>query len=76
MSDFHRAMEEARRLAGTAEGKQLAAQLQQLGGANMQQALEAAAAGDMNQAKQAISALMQDPQARTLLELLGGTNGK
>ena len=76
MSDFDHAMEEARRLAGTPEGKQLAAQLQQLGGYNMQQALEAAAAGDMRQAKQAVSMLMQDPQARKLLELLGGSHGK
>ena len=76
MSDFDHAMEEARRLAGTPEGIQLAARLQQLGGYNMQQAMEAAAAGDLRQAKQAVSALMQDPQARQLLEMLGGNHGK
>lgn len=76
MSDFDQALAQARRLAETPEGKQLARQLQQLGGYNMQQALDAAAAGDMRQAKQAVSALMRDPQARQLLELLGGSNGK
>ena len=76
MSDFDHAIEEARRLAGTPEGKQLAAQLQQLGGCDVQKILNAAAAGDMNPAKQAIHSLMQDPQARRLLELLGGSHGK
>ena len=76
MSDFDHIMEEAKRLAGTPEGKQLASRLQQLGGTHMQQALEAAAAGDMYQAKQAVSALLKDPQARQLLELLGGIHGK
>ena len=76
MSDFDHAIEVARLLAGTPEGKHLAARLQQLSGYNMQQAMEAAAAGDLRQAKQAVSALMQDPQARQLLEMLGGNHGK
>lgn len=76
MSDFDHALQEARRLAETPEGKQLAQLLQQLGGQNMQQAMNAAAAGDMTQAKQAISALMQNPEARRLMAQLGGSNGK
>lgn len=76
MSDFDHAIQEARKLAATPEGKQLAALLQQLGGHDMQQAMDRAAAGDMTQAKQAISALMQNPEARQLLEKLGGGNGK
>ena len=75
MSDFDHAMQEARKLSGTPEGKQLAALLQQLGGPNMQQAMEQAAAGDFRQAKQAIMQLMQDPEARALLNKLGGRNG-
>lgn len=76
MSDFDHAMQEARKLSGTPEGKQLAALLQQLGGTNMQQALDQAAAGDFRQAKQAIMQLMQNPEARALLNKLGGGNGK
>lgn len=76
MSDFEHAMQEAKKLAQTPEGKQLAAMLQQLGGYEVQQAMDRAAAGDMNQAKQIVSALLQDPLARQLLEKLGGGNGK
>ena len=38
--------------------------------------LDQAAAGDFRQAKQAILRLMQDPEARALLNKLGGGNGK
>lgn len=76
MSDINHALQEARKLAGTPEGKQLAALLQQLGGYDMQQALDQAAAGDIRQAKQAVLRLMQDPQAQAILQKLGGENGK
>lgn len=75
MSDFQHALEEAKKLSQTPEGKQLAALLQQMGGYNMQQALDQAAAGDIHQAKQAIMHLMRNPEARSLLERLGGGNG-
>lgn len=76
MSDFEHAIQEAKRLSGTPEGKQLAAMLQQLGGPNLQQTIDRAAAGDLSQAKQMISALMQNPQAMELLRKLGGSDGK
>ena len=76
MSDINHALQEARKLAGTPEGKQLAALLQQLGGYDMQQALDQAAAGDIRQAKQAVLRLMQYPQAQAILQKLGGENGK
>ena len=76
MSDFEHAIQEAKKLAGTPEGKQLAALLQQLGGADLQRAMESAAAGDLAAAKQALNAVMNDPQARQLMERLGGSNGK
>lgn len=76
MSDFEQAIQEARRLAATPEGQQLAKLLQQLGGPNMQQAMDSAAAGNMTQAQKAIASLMKDPQARKLLEQLGGNHGK
>lgn len=76
MSDFDHAIQEAKKLADTPEGKQLAALLQQLGGYHMQQALDQAASGDIRQAKQAIMELMKNPEARSLLNKLGGGNGK
>lgn len=76
MSDFDHAIQEARKLAGTPEGKQLAALLQQLGGTDLQQSIDKAAAGDFTQAQQAIGTLLRNPEARRLLEKLGGGNGK
>lgn len=76
MSDFDHAIQEAKRLAGTPEGKQLAALLQQLGGADLQQAMENAAAGDLTMAKRALQSIMNDPNARQMLQQLGGSNGK
>ena len=76
MSDFEHAIQEAKKLAATAEGQQLAKLLQQLGGPNLQQAMDGAAAGDLSQAQKAIMTLMKDPQARKLLEQLGGSHGK
>ena len=76
MSDFEHALQEAKRLSGTPEGQQLAAMLQQLGGPDLQQTIDQAAAGDFSQAQQVISALMRNPQARQLLEQLGGFHGK
>lgn len=75
MSDFDHAIQEAMKLAQTPEGKQLAQFLQQLGGHDMQQALDQAAAGDLRQAKHLLTELLNDPQARTLLGRLGGKNG-
>ena len=76
MSDFEHAIQEAKKLAATAEGQQLAKMLQQLGGPNIRQAMDSAAAGDLSQAQKAIMALMKDPEARKLLQQLGGTHGK
>ena len=75
MSDFEHALKDAQRLAGTAEGKQLAALLRQLGGYDLQQAVSSAAAGDFRQAQKALTQLMKDPQAREILEKLGGNHG-
>ena len=76
MSDMDHAIQEAMKLAATPEGKQLAALLQQLGGQNLQQTIDHAASGNLSQAKQAISMLMKNPEARQLLEKLGGNHGK
>lgn len=75
MSDFDHAMDEARKMAQTPQGKQLASMLQQLGGTSVRQAMDAAAAGDMIQAKQLLSQLMKNPQMQQILEQLGGNHG-
>lgn len=75
MSDFNHAIDEAVKIAQTPQGKQLASMLQQLGGTNVRQAMDAAAAGDMIQAKQLLSQLMQDPQMQQILKQLGGSHG-
>ena len=76
MSDMENAIEEAKKLAASPQGQQLAALLQQLGGTDLQQTLDKAAAGDFSGAKQLLSALMRDPAARRILEQLGGYHGK
>ena len=76
MSDFYHAISQARKLAETPEGRQLVQMLQQLGGTDLQTAIDSAAAGDFQQAQQVISALMQNPDAKQLLGKLGGGNGK
>ena len=76
MSNFDSALQQAKQLANSPEGKQLALLLQQLGGSDLQKILNQAAAGDLSQARQTISALIENPEARKLLEKLGGTNGK
>lgn len=64
-------IQEALRLAGTPAGQQLLALLQKNGGDDLKNAMDRAAAGDYTQAKQALSALMQDPEALKLLQQLG-----
>ena len=76
MSDFDHTIREAAKLAATPEGKQLSQLLLQIGGTDLQKTLEEAAMGDYRQIQKTISALMQDPQARQILEKLGGFNGQ
>ena len=62
-------------MAQSPAGQQLIRLLQQTGGNEVQQAMVKAAAGDYTQAKQLLSALMQDPQASKLLKQLGDNHG-
>lgn len=66
---------DAMRFAQSPAGQQLMHLLQQNGGKEVQKAMDQAASGDFTQAKQILSALMQDPEARKLLQQLGGGNG-
>lgn len=69
-SDF--SMQEAMRLAQSPAGQQLIALLQQQNSAQLQNAIHAAAAGDYQNAKNALSSLLNTPEAQELLQQLGG----
>lgn len=65
-------IQEAMKLAQSPAGQQLIKLLQETGGQDLRSAMEKAAAGDYSQAKQAISALMNNPEAKKLLKQMGG----
>lgn len=75
MQNKQDAMREAMRMAQTVEGQQLIRILQNSREIDMQAALQKAAAGDFDSAKQAISAAMNNPEVQKLLQKLGGTHG-
>ena len=65
-------VEDAMRLAQSDAGKQLIAMLQNTNSDRVQAAMDHAAAGDYEKAKQTISSLLSSPEAKQLLEQLGG----
>ena len=69
-ADF--SMENAARLANSEAGKQLLALLQQADPATLQAAMNQAAAGNMQGAKDALTPLMASEQIQKLLRQLGG----
>lgn len=60
-------------LANTPAGRQLIALLQQSGGSELQSAIASASAGNYAQAQKTISKLLDTPEAKQLLEQLGGS---
>lgn len=64
-------MQEALRIANTPAGQQLMKLLQQSGGDELRHAIEKASSGDYTQAKQALSAFLDSPEAKALLKQLG-----
>jgi hypothetical protein len=64
-------MEQAMAFAASPAGRQLMALMQQKGGAELTKAQALAASGDMAKAKDTLSALLADPQIRTLLKQFG-----
>ena len=64
-------MQEARRIAATPAGQELIRLLQKQGGNDLKQAMERAAAGDYSSAQKTLSALLNDPEAKKLLNKLG-----
>lgn len=63
--------QELLKLAKSPTGQQLLNTLQQKGGDELRLAMSKAAEGDYTQAKQAISALMENPEVKKLLDQLG-----
>jgi len=76
MSNYDQAMQEARKLAATPQGRQLLQLIQKKDASQVQALIQQAAAGNMDQAKQILSSLLEDPETKSLLESLGGTYGK
>lgn len=70
MQNYDHAIRKARQLAQTEKGKQLMEALKQMGGNDLETALENAAAGDFSSIQQELSVLLSNPQARKLLEQL------
>lgn len=63
-------MQQAMRMAASPAGQQLLAALQRQGGTDFQKAKDSVAAGNYDQAKQALSALMGSPEIQDLLRQL------
>lgn len=59
-------------VAQSPAGRKLLLLLQQTGGESLQQAMEQAARGDFAPAKQQLSSLLDSPEAKKLLQELGG----
>ena len=68
-------MEEAKRLAQTPEGQKLMAILQQKDSGQLQKAMEAASAGNYQQAGSLLQALLSSPEARQLIKKMGADHG-
>lgn len=64
--------DDAKKLAQTPEGRQLITLLQHKDPAQLQSALQLAAAGDYSQAKTLLSAMLSSPEVRKLIAQLGG----
>lgn len=60
------------RIARSPAGQQLIALLQQKGGNELQNAIQDASGGDYGKAKASISQILSTPEAKALLEQLGG----
>ena len=66
-------LQQAMQLAQTPEGRQLFALLQSTQPGTLQQAMDNAASGDMQQLKQTVQSFMQSREAMALLEKMRGS---
>lgn len=67
-------MQEAMKMASSPAGQRLLKLLQQENGAELQQAMSSAAAGDYRNVKTALSQAMASPEVQALLRSLGGSH--
>ena len=75
MQNNQDAIREAMRMAQTPAGQQLIQMLRADSSQELKAAMDKAAAGDYAAAKQALSAILSNPEAQKLLRQMGGTNG-
>ena len=75
MENNQDAIREAMRMANSPAGQQLLQMLQKQNPAGLQNAMQSAASGDYDAARKVLSQLMTDPQAKKLLNQMGGTHG-
>ena len=68
-------MKEAQRLAHTPEGQRLIALLQEQDSAQLQNAMAQAASGNYHEAGSVLQTLLSSPEARRLIQQLGGNHG-
>ena len=70
---------QAMKMAQTPEGQQLIRLFQSCGGNDLQKAMTNVSNGDYSAAKQALSTILNNPEAQKLLRQMGekhGTNGR
>lgn len=65
-------VEKAMRLAKTPAGRQLIETLKKNDSGQLQKAMDLAAGGDYSKAKEAMSAMLNSPEIKKLMEQLGG----
>lgn len=63
---------QAMKLAESKEGRQLYELLKSTNGDDLKKAMENAAAGNLEQVKNALSAMLSSPEAQDLLKKMGG----
>ena len=68
-------MQQAQKLAKTPEGQRLMALLQHNDSGQLQKAMDAASAGNYKEAGQVLQSLLSSPEARQLMQQLGGKHG-
>ena len=68
-------IKEAQRLAKTPEGQQLMAILQQQDSGQLRKAMTQASAGNYQEAGAILQSLLSSPEARQLMQQLGGRHG-
>lgn len=75
--EYHEdAIRQALELAKSPAGRELVKLLQQQDSSQLRAAAANAASGDLDGAKQALSALLRSPETQRLLRQLGGTHGQ